>query len=177
MCGCRRGWLASPTQAAKIARRLLTSRPSVPIPPRTTKIPFKWRSIAPNRRCEPTSPSESYYLSSLAFVTFAALIVALSVSITIKDAERLDGKTVVTTFTVGAAPFTWGEGKNLHTVTAPKSNGAVDRTVILQGNRLHDSDLGAKLTVVGTLRVIKHPAGMVGAMAQGPWTELRIEEE
>jgi hypothetical protein len=98
-------------------------------------------------------------------------------TLTVKDAEHLDGKTVVTTFTVGGPPFTWGEGKNLHTVTAPKSNGAVDRTVILKGNRLHDADLGAKLTVVGTLRIIRHPARMVGTMALGPWTELRLEEE
>jgi hypothetical protein len=32
------------------------------------------------------------------------------------------------------------------------------------------------VTVVGTLRVVRHPAASVGTMAQGTWTELRIEE-
>lgn len=96
-------------------------------------------------------------------------------TLTLKDAERLDGRLVVATFTVGAPAYTWGEGKNLRTVTAPRA-GSTDRTVVLKGNRLHDADLGARLTVLGTLRVVRHPAGMIGAMPQGAWTEIRIEE-
>ena len=95
-------------------------------------------------------------------------------TITLKDAEQLDGKPVVATFTVATVPYTWGEGKNLRTVTAPA--GALERTVILKGNRLHDADRGAKVTVVGTLRVIHHSGATIGAMTFAPWTEIRIEE-
>ncbi len=101
-------------------------------------------------------------------VTFDAL--------TLTDAERLNGKLVAATFTVGAPSYTWGEGKNLRTVTAPRSADGAERTVILKGNRLNDTDTGAKVTVVGTLRVILHPPATVGQMDLGAWTELRIEE-
>ena len=97
-------------------------------------------------------------------------------ALTLKDAERLNGKLVAATFTVGAPSYTWGEGKNLRTVTAPRSADGAERTVILKGNRLHDADKGAKVTVVGTLRVIRHPSATVGQMDLGAWTELRIEE-
>jgi len=97
-------------------------------------------------------------------------------TITLKDAELLAGKTVVTTFVVKKPAFTWGEGKNLRTVTAPADGSQFERTVILKGNRLHDADLGAKLTVVGTLRVIQHPSATIGGIQFGGFTEVRIEE-
>src|SRR4051794_4373755 len=97
-------------------------------------------------------------------------------SISISDAERLEGKLVVTTFTVAAPAFTWGEGKSLRTVTGPASQDGTERTVILKGNRLRDADRGARVTVVGTLRVIHHAPSAVGTMPLGEWTELRIKE-
>jgi hypothetical protein len=96
-------------------------------------------------------------------------------AIALREAERLNGKAVVATFTVGKPCFTWGEGKGLRTVTAP-AGGGTERTVVLKGNRLHDADRGARVTVVGTLRVIRHPAGTVGSMQLGEWTEIRIVE-
>ncbi len=93
-------------------------------------------------------------------------------NLTIKDAERLDGKAVVATFTVAKPAYTWGEGKRLRTIIGPADNGGTERAVVLKGDRLHDADLGAKVTVLGTLRVIRHTATMTGSA----WTEIRIEE-
>jgi hypothetical protein len=69
-----------------------------------------------------------------------------------------------------------GKGKNLRTIVGPVDTAPFERSVILKGNRLHDADLGAKVTVVGTLRVIRHPAATIGTMTVGAWTEVRIEE-
>src|SRR5262245_27286758 len=77
--------------------------------------------------------------------------------LTLKETEQFNGMRVSTTFTVGTIPFTWGEGKNLITVAAPRYTG-IDRTVILKSNRLMDADRSVKVTIVGTLRVIHHPA-------------------
>ena len=55
-------------------------------------------------------------------------------ALTLADAERLDGKTVVTTFTVAKPAFTWGEGKKLRTFVGPKEGGGEDRMVVLKGN-------------------------------------------
>ena len=95
---------------------------------------------------------------------------------TLADAQRLDGKAVVATFTVASA-YTWGEGKTLRTVVGP-TNAAmgVERTAILKGNRLHDADQGAKVTVVGTLRVIRHADSTIGTKTFSGFTEIRIEE-
>ena len=60
-------------------------------------------------------------------------------TLTLKDAERLDGRPVVTTFTVGAPPYTWGEGTSLRTIVGPVTRDALARIVILRGNRLHDA--------------------------------------
>ena len=95
-------------------------------------------------------------------------------ALTHNDAEKLDGKPVVVTFTVGTVPYTWGEGKNLRTITAPTD--ALERAVILKGNRLHDADRGVKVTVIGTLRGIRLSGATIGAMTFAPWTEVRIEE-
>jgi hypothetical protein len=84
-----------------------------------------------------------------------ALVVKLD-TLTLKDAERLDGRFVVTTFTVGFPAYTWGEGANLFTVAAPR--GSVG-SAHLKGNRLHDTDTGARVTVLGTLRVVRGPPG------------------
>lgn len=95
-------------------------------------------------------------------------------ALTLKDANCSLGR--VPTFVVRMLAFTWGEGKNLRTVTAPADGGNFERTVILKGNRLHDVELGAKLTVVGTLRVIQHPSAIIGRIQFGGFTEVRIEE-
>jgi hypothetical protein len=85
-------------------------------------------------------------------------VVAVNVAtITMKDAERLNGKLVVATFLVGTESYTWGAGTNLITVTGPRSS-ACDRTVHLKGDRLDGTDQGKRVTVLGTLRVVRVPA-------------------
>ena len=49
--------------------------------------------------------------------------------------------------------------------------------MVLKGNRLRDADVGApKLTVHGTLRVIRHPASVIDGKTFGAFTEVRVEE-
>jgi hypothetical protein len=97
-------------------------------------------------------------------------------TITLADAERLDDKVVVATFTVASA-YTWGAGKNLCTVVGPVGGTmGVERSAVLKGNRLHHADQGAKLTVVGTLRVIRHLESTIGFKTFSGFTEIRIEE-
>jgi len=49
-------------------------------------------------------------------------------------------------------------------------------TVALKGDRLHDADDGAKLTVTGRLRVIRHAAVVVNGVRVGAWVEVRVTE-
>ena len=76
-------------------------------------------------------------------------------AIALKDTERLDGKRVV----------------------APKATGGPHRGVHLWGNRLSDTDLGANVTVLGTLRVIRHPASTIGSVTFSAFTEIRVEKK
>jgi hypothetical protein len=48
--------------------------------------------------------------------------------------------------------------------------------VILRGNRLHDADRGAKVVVMGRLRVIRHPPSTINGVMFSGFTEIRIEE-
>lgn len=97
--------------------------------------------------------------------------------LTLEAAERLHGKRVVATFTVGTASYTWGEGAKLITVTGPRAPGSGGHTAILKGNRLSDTDPGMRVTVVGTLRVIQHPTTTHGKTTFGGFTEIRVTEE
>ena len=98
-------------------------------------------------------------------------------TITVTDAEALAGKTVVVTFVVAKPAYTWGEGKALRTIVGPKDSAMhPERSVNLKGSRLPDADLGATVTVVGTLRVIRHPAATVGTTTSYGFTEIRIAE-
>jgi len=106
-------------------------------------------------------------------VTFETLALA--------DAERLHGKPVVTTFTVTTPSYTWGEGTNRRTVVGPstvvgpRGAGSPERSAVLNGNR-RDADLGARVTVAGTLRVIRHAPATINGRAFAGFTEIRIEE-
>jgi hypothetical protein len=83
---------------------------------------------------------------------------------------------VVTAFSVAKPAYTWGEGKNLRTVIGVRDDGSIERSVVLIGNRLHDTDLGAKVAVFGTLRLIQHPPSTIGTQTYSGFTEIRIEE-
>jgi hypothetical protein len=95
----------------------------------------------------------------------------------LKDAERLGGAAVMVRFTVAAPAYTWSEGKKVRTIVGPadRNNGA-EWSVVLKGNRLHDTDDGAKLTVTGRLKVIRHPPATAGTRTFNGFTEVRIEE-
>jgi hypothetical protein len=97
-------------------------------------------------------------------------------TMTLKDAERLDGRPVVTTFTVGGPPYTWGAGASLRTVVEPVAKEGLARLVILRGDRRHDVDRGTRLTVAGTLRVARVPAATHGGKTFAASVDVRIEE-
>jgi hypothetical protein len=105
----------------------------------------------------------------------AAIRVRLD-KITLKDAEQLNGRFVVAQLPVAKPSYTWGEGKNLVTVIGTDGPGAAERTAVLRGDRLHDADLGAKVVVMGRLRVIRHPPSVIGGKKFAGFTEIRIEE-
>lgn len=92
-------------------------------------------------------------------------------------AEQLDGQPILITLAVGKPVYTWGEGVNLRTVVGLADQpDSVERTVMLKGDRLRDVDVGTKLRVSGTLRVIRHPPVVVGGVLVEAWVEVRVEK-
>jgi hypothetical protein len=97
-------------------------------------------------------------------------------TIGLKDAEHLDGAAVTIRFIVATLAYTRGDGENLRTIIGPADRGDdAEWSVVIKGNRLHDAD-GAKLTVTGRLRVIRHAAAVVGGVRVDAWVEGRVTE-
>ncbi|HJZ56311.1 MAG TPA: hypothetical protein VKE74_15200 [Gemmataceae bacterium] len=96
------------------------------------------------------------------------------VTITLDDARTLNGKRVRVSFTTGKPSY----ALNGVTVTGPtdqENDGEdVSRGVILRGEQI--IDLGARVEVVGQLRVIDHPARIVNGVPVPGWVEVRVEE-
>jgi hypothetical protein len=69
-------------------------------------------------------------------------------------------------------PYTVGD----RTACGPADRGdGVERVVMLRGK---DRDVeGNWLSVVGTLRVVDHPAATVNGVAVPEWVEIRVTEE
>jgi hypothetical protein len=98
-------------------------------------------------------------------------------TITPKAAAALHGQRVTITLTPELPAYTWGKGKRLVTVAGPIPIDDVERTVMLKGNRMREADRSPeRLTVRGTLRVIRHPADTINGVAFGAFTEVRVEE-
>lgn len=92
--------------------------------------------------------------------------------LSVEKARALHGKRCRVSFGADAPPYTVGE----FTVCGPADRGdGIERVVMLRGA---DRDVEGKwLSVVGTLRVIDHPAAVVNGVAVPGWTEIRLEEE
>jgi hypothetical protein len=89
-----------------------------------------------------------------------------------RPARILDGRPVVASFVAGKPAYTWRG----FTIVGPDDLGdGVERSAVLRGNRL-DVREGRRITVVGVLRVIDHPARRVGGELVLPWSEVRIEQ-
>lgn len=86
---------------------------------------------------------------------------------TVEDARKLNGHTVRSTFKVVNPPDYHDDF-----MVVGDDTGDVARTAVLPLDYLVDS--GDTLTVEGTLRVIRHPATVVGEVKVPAWTELRI---
>ena len=98
-------------------------------------------------------------------------------TLTLLEAERLDGRRVTVAFVPARPCYTMSAGKELVTVARPADVGGPERTAVLRGNRMRDADKGChKLTVHGTLRVIRHPASVINGEAFAAFTEIRLEE-
>ena len=87
----------------------------------------------------------------------------------------MNGAEVLATFTIARDAYLWGAGEWVRTVVGPADIDEVERTVVLRGDRMGDVD-GVKLKVRGRLRVIHHPAVVVGGTLVERWTEIRVEE-
>ncbi len=93
-------------------------------------------------------------------------------TLSLHQARALDGQRVQVTFIIGKPPYRWEASTIIGTDDTPD---AIERTAILKGRRL-DVKEGRRITVTGTLKVIDHPARMVGREIIPPWTEIRLEE-
>lgn len=96
--------------------------------------------------------------------------------LTLKEAEQLNGRLVVAQLTVTTPATTGGNGKNLVTIVDTDGPDGAERSVYLRGNRLYDADRGAKLVVIGRLRVVRHPPSIINGVAFSGFTEIRVEE-
>jgi hypothetical protein len=67
-----------------------------------------------------------------------------------------------------------GRAVDLFVGSADRGDGA-EWSVVLAGNRLSDVDEKTRPEVSGTLRVIHHPAVVVGDVLIDPWVEVRVE--
>jgi hypothetical protein len=107
--------------------------------------------------------------------------------LTARQVAQLDGRRVQLVFTVGTPAYLWERGRATLTVVGPADRGEVpsakregfgaEWSVVLTGDRLANADDGARLEVVGTVRVIRHPAAVVGGALVAEWTEVRVCEE
>lgn len=89
-------------------------------------------------------------------------------TITLGEAQRLDGKPVFLTLTIGAPVFTL----NGTTVVGPGDmEDEIERTVHLPET---DADNGDTITVGGVLRVVHHEAAVVNRQFVPAWDEIRI---
>jgi hypothetical protein len=71
----------------------------------------------------PTRPLIFAALLSAQPVADETVVAVNSATISMKDAERLNGKAVVCTYRVGSQSDTWGEGADTITVTASRPAG------------------------------------------------------
>lgn len=97
-------------------------------------------------------------------------------TLTVEDARRLNGQDVTVAFTIGAPAYTHGEGAKLVTVIGPGDVDEHERTAVLRGDRLKQSDVGRKVRVSGRLRVIDHAPALVNGQTVGAWVEIRVEK-
>lgn len=89
----------------------------------------------------------------------------------VDDARKLDGSTVRSTFSVVNPPdYRPADGL----MVVGDDTGNVSRSAVLPLDYLIDA--GDTITVEGTLRVIRHPATVVGEVTVPAWTELRIAD-
>ncbi len=108
---------------------------------------------------------------ALAFAVQTARPVPLD-SITLDHASRLVGRRVVVTFIAATPAYTWCGQTIIGTHEQPDGT---ERTAHFAGKR-YDVDAGQRLTLVGTLRMIRHALLFVDGKPLPGWVEVRIVE-
>jgi hypothetical protein len=93
-------------------------------------------------------------------------------SISVERARTLEGRLVMTSFVVGKPAYTW---RGLTTIGTDDLPDGVERSAVLKGWSLASTE-GHRVTVVGVMRGIQHPARQIGNEFVLPWSEIRIEE-
>ena len=109
-----------------------------------------------------------------ALVLFAFIPVSQPITfdnLGIDRARMIDGQRVLVSLLVGKPPYTF---KGSTVVGADDKPDGIERTAILVGKRLDVE--GKRIVVAGRLRVIEHPARLVGRELVLPWVEIRVEE-
>ena len=92
--------------------------------------------------------------------------------ISIAHAQQLNGKLVQTTFRIATPPDTRDETTAIG--PSEQADGS-ERVAYLGAN--YRIDVGDTVTVVGVLRVRRHPAFTVGGVVVPAWVEVRIDGE
>jgi hypothetical protein len=90
--------------------------------------------------------------------------------ISLGEARSLDGKDVQVTFLIGKLPYYWN-GTTI--VGANDSPDGVERTAFFRYG--HNLSEGKQVTLKGKIRLIDHPARLIGKEVVPPWTEIRVE--
>src|SRR5438105_2403819 len=92
--------------------------------------------------------------------------------LTVEQARKLHSCRVEVFLEVGC-PVDVGDGFTV--AGAYERNDGVERNVYLKGEH-HDIAAGDKLTVSGTLLVIRHKEATVNGVRVPAWTEIRVEQ-
>ncbi len=92
--------------------------------------------------------------------------------ITLDHARRLDGRRVVVTFIACTPAYTWRGQTIIGTGEQPDGSA---RVAHLAGKRL-DVEMGERIRVAGTLRVIQHPPAFIDGQPWPGWVEIRVTE-
>ncbi|MCE9566035.1 MAG: hypothetical protein K8U57_28785 [Planctomycetes bacterium] len=107
-------------------------------------------------------------------IVFAVFLLPIPVNLDTLSVERArdhHDKLVVASFLAMKPAFTWRDNTVLG---AADYDEFVERGAVLQGNWLNAE--GKRVTVVGTVRVIRHRACVVEGVAVPEWIEIRVSE-
>src|SRR5437773_2066781 len=87
-------------------------------------------------------------------------------------ARALDGRLVAANFLVAKPSYTL---RGFTMLGAADRDDGAERGAVLRGNRL-DIQEGKRVTVIGVLRMLDHPPGVVNRVFVLGWVEIRVRQ-